>query len=78
MIYVGSNLLKQRPSYAIALIEKSGKKMFIGYLRMISLGCQVLRSLGTWRYNLGVYGFPVELRAMFKYISYRRPELEGL
>ena len=39
---------------------------------------QVLRSLGTWRYDMGVFGFPVELRAMFKYISYRRPELEGL
>jgi radical SAM superfamily enzyme YgiQ (UPF0313 family) len=38
----------------------------------------VLRTLGTWRYNLGVYSNPVELRAMFKYISYRRPELEGL
>ncbi len=39
---------------------------------------QALQSLGTWRYNLGIYGFPVELRAMFKYIAYRRPELEGL
>ena len=25
-----------------------------------------------------LYDFPLELRAMFKYISYRRPELEGL
>src|SRR5947208_14918061 len=42
LIYVGSNLLKQWPSYAIALIEKSGEKMFVGYLRMIGLGRQVL------------------------------------
>ncbi|HUS14998.1 MAG TPA: radical SAM protein [Chloroflexia bacterium] len=39
---------------------------------------QVLQTLGGWRYRFGVYGFPLELRAMFKYISYRRPELEGL
>jgi len=38
----------------------------------------VLRTLGTWRYNMGIYSNPIELRAMFKYISYRRPELEGL
>jgi anaerobic magnesium-protoporphyrin IX monomethyl ester cyclase len=39
---------------------------------------QVLQTLGSWRYRFGIYGFPVELRAMFKYISYRRPEVEGL
>ena len=35
-------------------------------------------SLAWLSYRFGIYGFPVELRAMFKYISYRRPELEGL
>jgi len=39
---------------------------------------RALAALGSWRYQFGVYGFPLELRAMFKYISYRRPELEGL
>jgi anaerobic magnesium-protoporphyrin IX monomethyl ester cyclase len=39
---------------------------------------KALQTLGGWRYHFGVYGFPLELRAMFKYISYRRPELEGL
>lgn len=38
----------------------------------------ILQALGAWRYRFGIYGFPLELRAMFKYISYRRPELEGL
>lgn len=38
----------------------------------------VLQTLGGWRYRFGVYQFPLELRALFKYISYRRPELEGL
>ena len=39
---------------------------------------RALQTLGGWRYRFGIYGFPVELRALFKYISYRRPELEGL
>jgi radical SAM superfamily enzyme YgiQ (UPF0313 family) len=47
-------------------------------LKILPWHRQVLRALGGWRYRFGVYGFPVELRAMFKYISYRRPELEGL
>jgi radical SAM superfamily enzyme YgiQ (UPF0313 family) len=47
-------------------------------LKILPWHRQVLQTLGTWRYNMGVFGFPVELRAMFKYISYRRPELEGL
>jgi anaerobic magnesium-protoporphyrin IX monomethyl ester cyclase len=50
----------------------------ISDLKILPWHRQVLRTLGTWRYNLGVYGNPIELRAMFKYISYRRPELEGL
>jgi radical SAM superfamily enzyme YgiQ (UPF0313 family) len=47
-------------------------------MKMLPWHRQVLRTLGSWRYRFGVYGFPLELRAMFKYISYRRPELEGL
>ncbi len=39
---------------------------------------RVLETLGGWRYRTRFYHFPYELRAMFKYISYRRPELEGL
>jgi radical SAM superfamily enzyme YgiQ (UPF0313 family) len=47
-------------------------------MKMLPWHRQVLQTLGSWRYRFGIYGFPVELRAMFKYISYRRPELEGL
>ena len=39
---------------------------------------QVLRTLGGWRYRLRVYDNPLELRAMFKLISYTRPEQAGL
>jgi radical SAM superfamily enzyme YgiQ (UPF0313 family) len=39
---------------------------------------RILQALGSWRYRFGVYRWPLELRAVFKYISYRRPELEGL
>jgi hypothetical protein len=47
-------------------------------LKILPWHRQVLQTLGAWRYRFGIYGFPLELRAMFKYISYRRPELEGL
>lgn len=47
-------------------------------LKILPWHRQTLQTMGSWRYRFGVYGFPLELRAMFKYISYRRPELEGL
>jgi anaerobic magnesium-protoporphyrin IX monomethyl ester cyclase len=39
---------------------------------------KVLQTLGGWRYKMGVYSNPYELRAMFKYISYTQPEQAGL
>jgi radical SAM superfamily enzyme YgiQ (UPF0313 family) len=39
---------------------------------------RVLQSLGGWRYRMRMYDNPVELRAMFKYISYTQPEQAGL
>jgi radical SAM superfamily enzyme YgiQ (UPF0313 family) len=39
---------------------------------------QVLQTLGGWRYQRRVFGNPIELRAMFKYISYTQPEQAGL
>lgn len=39
---------------------------------------QVLRGLGGWRYKRRVYSSPIELRAMFKFISYTQPEQAGL
>ncbi|HMA38186.1 MAG TPA: radical SAM protein, partial [Chloroflexia bacterium] len=47
-------------------------------LKMLPWHRQVLRTLGSWRYQRSFYKAPIELRAMLKYISYRRPELEGL
>ena len=38
----------------------------------------VLQTLGSWRYKARVYNNPIELRAMFKYISYTQPEKAGL
>ena len=38
----------------------------------------VLRALGGWRYRLGVYGRPVELKLVAnRLFKYRRPEAEG-
>lgn len=39
---------------------------------------KALGALGSWRYERRVYRFPIELRAMFKYISYTQPEQAGL
>ena len=39
---------------------------------------QVLRTLGSWRYRIGFYDVPYEIKAMLKYISYTRPEQVGL
>ena len=47
-------------------------------LKILPWHRRVLSTLGAWRYRWGIYTQPLELRAMFKYISYRRPELEGL
>lgn len=47
-------------------------------LKILPWHRRVLGTLGSWRYRYGIYSSPLELRAMFKYISYRRPELEGL
>ena len=37
----------------------------------------VLRALGSWRYRMGFYSFPVELRAFHKFFHYQRPETTG-
>jgi anaerobic magnesium-protoporphyrin IX monomethyl ester cyclase len=35
---------------------------------------RVLRLASAWRYHLGFYHFPLELRALHKLIAYQRPE----
>lgn len=37
----------------------------------------VLRTLSAWRYNLGVYAAPYELRALHRLMRYQRPETTG-
>jgi radical SAM superfamily enzyme YgiQ (UPF0313 family) len=37
----------------------------------------VLRLLGSWRYGLRFYAFPLELRAFHRWFQYQRPETTG-
>ena len=37
----------------------------------------LLRSVASWRYHLRIYRYPLELRAMHKFIAYQRPETSG-
>lgn len=37
----------------------------------------ILRLAGQWRYRLGIYGAPVELKALNRIFPYRRPETSG-
>src|SRR5206468_12949700 len=55
LIYSRSNLLEKRPGYPLALIQKRGKKMFVGNVRVISLRSQILRSLQRLLHLLGVF-----------------------
>lgn len=38
---------------------------------------KALRSVGAWRYNAGIYEFPLELKVMQKLMHYQRPETSG-
>jgi hypothetical protein len=55
LIYVRSNLLKKRPRYAFALIQKRGKKMLVRNIRMIGLRSQILRALQRLLHLLRVF-----------------------
>src|SRR6266403_1843881 len=55
LIYICSNLLKERPRYALALIQKSGEKMFVRDFRMISMRSEVLRRLQRLLHLLRVF-----------------------
>jgi radical SAM superfamily enzyme YgiQ (UPF0313 family) len=45
--------------------------------RLSGLRRAILRGSSTWRYRWGVYGFPVELRALQRLFRYQRPETTG-
>ncbi|UTW63419.1 B12-binding domain-containing radical SAM protein [bacterium SCSIO 12741] len=36
-----------------------------------------MRTLASWRYRSGVYGYPYEIKALHKIWKYRQPEIEG-
>ncbi len=38
---------------------------------------RALRALSSWRYRLGYYRFPIELRLVHRLIDYQRPETSG-
>jgi hypothetical protein len=38
---------------------------------------RLLKILGGWRYKLGVYQFPYEIKILQKLWKYRQPETEG-
>ncbi|MEZ4768404.1 MAG: radical SAM protein [Caldilineales bacterium] len=44
---------------------------------MSSLKRNTLRAASAWRYRLGFYDYPLELRALHKVMSYQRPETMG-
>jgi hypothetical protein len=45
LIYVCADLLEKRTSYSIALVQKSGKKMFVRDFGIVQLRREVLRRL---------------------------------
>ena len=47
-------------------------------IRTPEWGRALLRSLSGWRYSLGVYGLPVELRWAQRLVDLRKPRLESL
>jgi anaerobic magnesium-protoporphyrin IX monomethyl ester cyclase len=46
-------------------------------IRLTGARRAVLRTLSAWRYNAGVYRFPLELRAAQRAFAYQRPETSG-
>jgi radical SAM superfamily enzyme YgiQ (UPF0313 family) len=47
-------------------------------LQLSAWGRQSLQALSSWRYRLGFYAFPVELRMMQRLTQLRKPEAESL
>src|SRR5262249_7668502 len=37
----------------------------------------LLRGVSAWRYQLGLYRYPLELRALHRVLAYQRPETTG-
>jgi hypothetical protein len=45
--------------------------------RLSGLKRLALRAAGGWRYRLGFYSNPIELRLLNRVFPYQRPELSG-
>jgi radical SAM superfamily enzyme YgiQ (UPF0313 family) len=45
--------------------------------RLTDLWRWILKAASAWRYHLGFYSFPLELRALHKFLHYQRPETTG-
>lgn len=46
-------------------------------IRLSALFKKALQVAGSWRYRLGVYRYPYELKLLHRLAAYRSPELEG-
>jgi hypothetical protein len=46
-------------------------------LKLTQLRRWILRAMSAWRFQLGFYRFPLELRALHKLFAYQRPETSG-
>src|SRR5436190_19267965 len=55
LIYIRSDLPEKRSGDPLALVQKRGKKVFVGNLRMITLRSEVLRSLQSLLHLLRVF-----------------------
>jgi anaerobic magnesium-protoporphyrin IX monomethyl ester cyclase len=47
-------------------------------IRLPAWGRSMLRSLSVWRYALGIYDYPLELRWAQKFIALRKPRWESI
>jgi len=47
-------------------------------LRLPAWGRMVLKALSGWRYRLGVYSWPLELKLAQRVINVRKPKVESL
>jgi hypothetical protein len=45
--------------------------------RLTGLARSTLRAMGMWRYRLGLYAFPIELKVLERVFPYQRPEVSG-
>jgi len=45
--------------------------------KLSGMGRIALKTVASWRYAMGFYGFPVELKAINKLFPYNRPEITG-